>query len=98
MFRIRAIAVYGAWTLTPRELTAGGKNCQSAFSGLPGYPGALAMEADGTLYISYRWARSGWLEKNADSTLLRGHRPAGGSESAGKAVRPAVRRALRGRW
>ena len=30
------------------------------------------MEADGTLYISYRWARSGWLEKNADSTLLRG--------------------------
>lgn len=55
-----------------RELTAGGKNCQSAFSGLPGYPGALAMEADGTLYISYRWARSGWLEKNADSTLLRG--------------------------
>ena len=39
-------------------LTAGGKNCQSAFSGLPGYPGALAMEADGTLYISYRWARS----------------------------------------
>ena len=23
-------------------------------------------------YISYRWARSGWLEKNADSTLLRG--------------------------
>ena len=55
-----------------RELTAGGKNCQSAFSGLPGYPGALGMEADGTLYISYRWARSGWLEKNADSTLLRG--------------------------
>ena len=55
-----------------RELTAGGKNCQSVFSGLPGYPGALAMEADGTLYISYRWARSGWLEKNADSTLLRG--------------------------
>ena len=55
-----------------RELTAGGKNCQSAFSGLPGYPGALAMEADGTLYISYRWARSSWLEKNADSTLLRG--------------------------
>ena len=55
-----------------RELTAGGKNCQSAFSGLPGYPGALAMEADGTLYISYRWARSGWLEQNADSTFLRG--------------------------
>ena len=55
-----------------RDLTAGGKNCTSAFSGLPGYPGALAMDADGTLYISYRWARSNWLEKNADSTLLRG--------------------------
>ena len=30
------------------------------------------MDTDGTLYISYRWARSSWLEKNADSTLLRG--------------------------
>ncbi|MFR9068446.1 MAG: hypothetical protein ACLVJH_17835 [Faecalibacterium prausnitzii] len=30
------------------------------------------MDADGTLYIGYRWARSSWLEKNADSTLLRG--------------------------
>ena len=55
-----------------RELTAGGRNCQSAFSGLPGYPGALAMDEDGVLYISYRWARSSWLEKNAGSTLLRG--------------------------
>ena len=55
-----------------RELTAGGKNCESIASGLPGYPGALALDEDGTLYISYRWARSGWLEKNADSTLLRG--------------------------
>ena len=55
-----------------RELTAGGKNCSSLVSGLPGYPGALAMDPDGTLYIGYRWARSSWLEKNADSTLLRG--------------------------
>ena len=55
-----------------RELTAGGKNCTQVVSGLPGYPGALAMDADGTLYISYRWARSSWLEKNAASTLLRG--------------------------
>ena len=55
-----------------RELTAGGKNCGSFVSGLPGYPGALALDEDGTLYISYRWARSGWLEKHADSTLLRG--------------------------
>jgi len=55
-----------------RELTAGGKNCQSHLSGLPGYPGALAVDEDDTLYISYRWARSEWLEKHADSTLLRG--------------------------
>ncbi len=55
-----------------RELTAGGRGCAAAFAGLPGYPGALAVDTDGTLYISYRWARSGWLEKNADSTLLRG--------------------------
>ena len=55
-----------------RELTAGGKNCRSALSGLPGYPGALAMDEDDTLYISYRWARSSWLEDHADSTLLRG--------------------------
>ena len=55
-----------------RELTAGGKNCQSFVAGLPGYPGALALDTDGTLYVSYRWSRSGWLEKNADSTLLRG--------------------------
>ena len=55
-----------------RELTAGGRGCTAAFAGLPGYPGALAADTDGTLYISYRWAHSGWLEKNADSTLLRG--------------------------
>ena len=55
-----------------RERTAGGKNCRSFASGLPGYPGALAMDEDGTLYISYRWSRSSWLEKNADSTFLRG--------------------------
>ena len=55
-----------------QDLTAGGKNCRSFVSGLPGYPGALAMDADGTLYIGYRWARSSWLEENAGSTLLRG--------------------------
>ena len=55
-----------------QDLTAGGKNCSSFVSGLPGYPGALAMDPDGTLYIGYRWARSSWLEKNAGSTLLRG--------------------------
>ena len=55
-----------------RGLTAGGKGCQSHLSGLPGYPEALALDEDGTLYISYRWARSGWLEGQADSTFLRG--------------------------
>lgn len=55
-----------------RELTAGGKNCRSSLSGLPGYPGALAVDEDGILYIGYRWARSSWLEDHADSTLLRG--------------------------
>ena len=50
-----------------RELTAGGRGCTAAFAGLPGYPGALAADTDGTLYISYRWARSSWLEKNADT-------------------------------
>ena len=55
-----------------RSLTAGGKGCQSSFSGLPGYPGALALDEDNTLYISYRWASSSWLERHAGSTFLRG--------------------------
>ena len=59
------------WVNPARELTAGGKNCRSFVSGLPGYPGALALDEDGILYVSYRWARSNWLEKNADRTLLR---------------------------
>ena len=55
-----------------RSLTAGGKGCPSSFSGLPGYPGALALDEDSTLYISYRWASSSWLERHAGSTFLRG--------------------------
>ena len=55
-----------------RDLTAGGKGCSTHLNGLPGYPGALSLDADGTLYISYRWARSGWLEDHAGRTLLRG--------------------------
>ena len=55
-----------------RGLTAGGKGCQSSFSGLPGYPGTLALDEDSTLYISYRWASSSWLERHAGSTFLRG--------------------------
>ena len=55
-----------------QDLTAGGKNCSSLVSGLPGYPRCAGDGPDGTLYIGYRWARSSWLEKNAGSTLLRG--------------------------
>ena len=33
-----------------QDLTAGGKNCSSLVSGLPGYPGALAMDPDGMLF------------------------------------------------
>ena len=62
------------WAVSPnsRELTAGGKNCASFQTALPGYPGALAVDEEGEVYISYRWARSGWLEDHADGTLLRG--------------------------
>ncbi len=55
-----------------RGLTAGGKKCENFAAALPGYPGALAMDEDGVLYISYRWSRSDWLEEHADGTLLRG--------------------------
>ena len=55
-----------------RELTAGGRGCTAAFAGLPGYPGTLALDEDSTLYISYRWASSSWLERHAGSTFLRG--------------------------
>ena len=55
-----------------RDRTAGGKGCPTHLYGLPGYPGALSLDADGTLYISYRWASSSWLERHAGSTFLRG--------------------------
>ena len=61
-----------AVSTTGRELTAGGKGCAVFAQGLPGYPGALAVEEDGTVDIGYRWARLGWLEDHADGTLLRG--------------------------
>ena len=54
-----------------RELMAGGKGCAQLAAGLPGYPGALAVEEDGTVSVGYRWARSAWLEDHADGTLLR---------------------------
>ena len=55
------------WTVDAdaRELTAGGRGCTAAFAGLPGYPGALAADTDGTLYISYRWARSNWPKRRS---------------------------------
>ncbi|MGN0708230.1 MAG: SMP-30/gluconolactonase/LRE family protein [Faecalibacterium sp.] len=62
------------WAVSPqsRELTAGGKGCGVFADSLPGYPGALSAAEDGTVYVSYRWAYSGWLEEHADGTLLRG--------------------------
>lgn len=62
------------WAVLPesRELTAGGKGCALLADGLPGYPGALAVDEDGTVYVGYRWERLNWLEEHADGTLLRG--------------------------
>lgn len=54
-----------------RERTAGGKECGLFATDLPGYPGALAVDEEGAVYVSYRWSRSGWLESNADSSFLR---------------------------
>lgn len=55
-----------------KELTAGGRNCRVFADELPGYPGALAVDEDGTVYVGYCWARSSWLEDHAGGTLLRG--------------------------
>ncbi|MGN0662514.1 MAG: SMP-30/gluconolactonase/LRE family protein [Faecalibacterium sp.] len=62
------------WAVPPqgRELTAGGRECGVLAAGLPGYPGALAVDEEGLVYISYRWAYSAWLEQHTDGTLLRG--------------------------
>ena len=62
------------WAVPPRgrELTAGGKGCEVFAEGLPGYPGSLAADEDGEVWIGFRWARSGWLEDHAEGTLLRG--------------------------
>lgn len=54
-----------------KELTAGGRECGVFADALPGYPGALTVEEDGTVYVSYRWTKSDWLEKNSGSTFLR---------------------------
>ncbi len=62
------------WAVSPdsRELTAGGKNCGVFAKALSGYPGALAVDEEGEVYIGFRWARCSWLEDHADGTLLRG--------------------------
>lgn len=62
------------WAVSPagRELTAGGRGCAAFADALPGYPGTLAFDEDGSLLIAYRWAYSAWLEDHADGTLLRG--------------------------
>lgn len=55
-----------------RELTAGGRFCEAFAAALPAYPGALTVDADGTVCVSYRWQRCGWLEDHSGGTLLRG--------------------------
>ena len=55
-----------------RELMAGGKGCTLFAGQLPGYPGALAAGADGTVYAAYRWAEASWLESRAAQPGLRG--------------------------
>ena len=55
-----------------RELTAGGKGCTLFAGALPGYPGALAADGEGTVYVAYRWAEAGWLENRAQDPGLRG--------------------------
>ena len=55
-----------------RELTAGGRDCTLFAQELPGYPGTIAVDTDGSVYVGCRWTRCGWLEDHADGTLLRG--------------------------
>ena len=37
-----------------------------------GYPGSLAVDEEGCLYVAYCWAPSGWLEARSGGTLVRG--------------------------
>ena len=55
-----------------RERVAGGKGCVAFAKALPGYPGALALDEDRAVCVSYRWERSGWLESHTEGTFLRG--------------------------
>ena len=62
------------WAVDPaaRDLTAGGRGCALFAGGLPGYPAALAADAEGSVYASYQWAQAGWLEDRAADPGLRG--------------------------
>lgn len=61
-----------AMDASARELTAGGKGCALFAGALPGYPGALAADGEGTVYVAYRWEEAGWLESRAQDPGLRG--------------------------
>ena len=54
-----------------RELTAGGKGCTLFAGDLPGYPGALTTDEEGSVYAAYAWDQSDWLEKRADDPGFR---------------------------
>ena len=60
-----------------RELTAGGKNCGSFVSGLPGYPGALALDEDGTPLYQLPLDPQRLAGKARGQHPSAGHRPAG---------------------
>ena len=54
-----------------RELTAGGKGCTLFAGDLPGYPGALTTDEEGSVYAAYAWDQSDWLENRADDPGFR---------------------------
>ena len=39
---------------------------------MPGYPTALAVDADGSVYVTYPWAAARWLEDRAADPGIRG--------------------------
>ena len=53
------------------ELTAGGQGCTLFAGALPGYPTALAADAEGAVYPACRWAAADWLDSRAADPGLR---------------------------